>query len=418
MSSKKNDEKKTREELFRELDRLRNRVKELEAAEKERREAVEALRLSEHRCEKLVRESPDPIISLDSKGNFLSFNPAAEQVSGFSKEKVIGKHFAGIGMLDRESRSKALREFALITSGVERPPFELVFSCNNNGYRIMEANPRLIRNEDEQEWVEVTLRDLTGRRMAEEERKQLEERLRQAHKMQALGTLAGGIAHEFNNILGAIVGFTELTLDQLPENSVAEANLKRVLSASYRAAEMVKQILFFSQKEEKERSSVYLNDILEEALAGLENSVPANVEIRKNAEEGLQPILADRVQLRQVFTNLCSNAFFAMKEKGGVLDISLKEIEIDFEPVFGEESEASKYQQLIVADTGHGMDAATRGRIFEPYFTTREVGEGTGLGLAMVYGTVKSHRGKIRVYSEVGKGTKVHIFLPVKGEGE
>ena len=251
------------------------------------------------------------------------------------------------------------------------------------------------------------------RKRAEEERQKLEEQLLQAQKLEAIGTLAGGIAHDFNNILSAIMGYTELALLKVPEESKLRANLKQVLSASGRARETVKQILAFSRKEEREQRPVFLNDVVNEVLILLRSTLPATIEIRAHVEKTGHPVLANPSQVHQVIMNLCTNAAFAMREKGGTLEIALEEIDFDPAVINRKDLQPGRYNRLTVSDTGRGMTPEVRSRIFEPYFTTKQHGEGTGMGLAVVHGIVKTHGGEIAVYSVPGKGTTFDIFLPV-----
>jgi len=255
--------------------------------------------------------------------------------------------------------------------------------------------------------------DITERKFEEEAKQRLEEQLRHALKMEALGTLAGGIAHEFNNMLGTIIGFSELTIENLPKDSKNRRNLEKVLLAAGRATEMVKQILAFSRKEEEVRRPIYLSHIINEALSLIYSSLPSTIDIRAKIEESTQPVLADQTQIHQVIMNLCANAAHAMKEEGGILEIVLKEIEFQQTTSYHKELSPGRYQQLTISDTGHGMEEETLSRVFEPYFTTKKVGEGTGMGLAVVHGIVKNYRGEITIHSDVGKGTIFHIFLPL-----
>jgi nitrogen-specific signal transduction histidine kinase/ActR/RegA family two-component response regulator len=251
------------------------------------------------------------------------------------------------------------------------------------------------------------------RKRAEEERQRLEDQLLQAQKMEAIGTLAGGIAHDFNNILSAIIGFTELAMLKTPEDSKIRSHLKQVLSASNRAKDTIKQILAFSRKGDKEQKPIFLNEVVNEALKLLRSTLPSTIEIRSNVEKTKNPVLANSNQIHQLLMNLCTNAAYAMREKGGILEITLREIDFDPATINRRDLQPGLYNQLSVSDTGHGMTSEVRSRIFEPYFTTREHGEGTGMGLAVVHGIVKSHRGEIVVYSEPGKGTMFDIFLPI-----
>jgi PAS domain S-box-containing protein len=250
--------------------------------------------------------------------------------------------------------------------------------------------------------------------------KRLETQIRQAQKMEAIGTLAGGIAHDFNNILGAIMGYTDLALSNREMDSQLRNYLERVYQAGERARDLVKQILTFSRQTEQERTPVQIAVIVKEVLKLMRSSLPTTIEIQQDiiTPPGRDVVLADPTQIHQVLMNLCTNAAHAMRAKGGILGVSIWDIDAD--AAFVEqypEMEPGPYIKLTVSDTGHGMDAAVKERIFEPYFTTKGVGEGTGLGLAVVQGIVKSRGGAIFVTSEPGKGSIFHIFLP-RYEGE
>jgi signal transduction histidine kinase/ActR/RegA family two-component response regulator len=254
------------------------------------------------------------------------------------------------------------------------------------------------------------------RKHGEEKRHNLEDRLRHLQKMEAIGLLAGGIAHDFNNILGAVIGYTELAVLDIPDDSQTKSNLVQVLSAAERAKNIIKQILTFSRKHEEEKTLIYLSDVVNESLILLRSTLPATIEIRPELDKGLLPLIANPTQISQVIINLCSNAAYAMREKGGILRIALKEISIDAHSTNHPKMTPGKYQLLSTIDTGTGIPPGIRKRIFEPYFTTKKKGEGTGMGLAMVHGIVHSHGGDITVASKPGSGTTFHVYLPVTEE--
>ena len=287
---------------------------------------------------------------------------------------------------------------------------------------------RVINKKGRELWVEASsvslnwegklatmcfLRDIT-------KQKRLESQLIQLQKMEAIGRLAGGIAHDFNNILTAIIGYAELAHVKVSKDSSVWHNMEQVLKASYRAKDLVGQILAVSRKTEQENKSVQVAHIVKEALKFLRSSLPSTIEIRQEIsllpEKGI--VLADPTQIHQVVMNLCTNAARAMRGRGGILSVKLSEIEVD-------DSFASRYPDLkhgsyimlTVSDTGHGMDATVMERIFDPYFTTNIPGEGTGLGLAVVQGIVKSYNGMITVNSESDKGAAFDVYLPaIKAE--
>jgi PAS domain S-box-containing protein len=246
-----------------------------------------------------------------------------------------------------------------------------------------------------------------------EERRKTEAQLLHSQKMEAMGTLAGGIAHDFNNILAAIIGFSEMVEEDLPPESPSIPRIQRVLSAASRGRELVRQILAFSRKTEIARTPLSLLSLVQETVQLLRASLPTTIEIQLSTKAARDTVLASPTELQQILMNLATNASFAMMETGGILGISITNV--DFEPdspIFDADIEPGQYVQLVVTDTGSGMAPDVMKRIFEPFFTTREVGEGTGLGLAVVYGIVKSLHGTITVESELGVGSVFRVFLP------
>jgi PAS domain S-box-containing protein len=245
------------------------------------------------------------------------------------------------------------------------------------------------------------------------ERKRLEAQLRQAQKMEAIGTLAGGIAHEFNNILAAILGFTELTLYEVPQGSVASCNLQEILAAGQRAKRLIQQILAFSSRREPQRTRVKLHLLVQETLTLLRASLPSTIAIQQHIDRDVGTILADPTQMQQVLMSLCANAEYAMRETGGVLEIRLDAVEVDAACAAAHlDLHPGPYVRLTVRDTGQGMQPEVLARIFEPFYTTKEVGEGSGMGLAIVHGIIASHGGAITVESTPGCGTTFVLYLP------
>ena len=247
------------------------------------------------------------------------------------------------------------------------------------------------------------------------DRKQVEDQLRQSHKMEAIGTLAGGIAHEFNNILGIIIGNAELAIDDTPEWNPAHKNISEIKRAGLRAKEVVLQLLSFSRKTEQVQKPIDIAPVIKESIKLIRSSIPSNIEIHDHVPRSGDLILADTTQIHQVFINLCTNAAHAMDDNSeGFLKIFLDTVDIDekTDTRFAE-IHPGKYLELTVKDSGKGIEPKIRERIFDPYFTTKEIGMGTGMGLAVVHGIVTNHNGKILVNSEPGKGTSISILLPV-----
>ena len=286
----------------------------------------------------------------------------------------------------------------------KNPTFDVATQQGNQFYHI--SNAAIIHSNGTISMLTV-LKDTT-------ELKNLETQLIQAQKMESIGTLAAGIAHDFNNILFAIIGYTEMALQNIPVDSKPGKNLNKTLQAGKRAKDLVKQILAFSRKSESKKKPVQVHLIVNEVLKFLRSSLPATIQIHQQIEIGNDTVWADSTQLHQILMNLCTNASHAMMEKGGILQVSLEnvELDLDFTAQYSDIKPGS-YLKLTVSDTGHGMPPEVLNRIFEPYFTTKKKGAGTGLGMAVVHGIVKSHSGIIKAESEPGKGSVFYIYLPI-----
>jgi PAS domain S-box-containing protein len=245
------------------------------------------------------------------------------------------------------------------------------------------------------------------------ERKKLESRLQQSQKMESIGTLAGGIAHDFNNILYPIIGFSELLKEDLPPDSPEYESAQEIFNAGRRGGELVKQILAFSRQTEHKLSPVHFQKILTEVCKLIRSTVPSDIEIHQDIQKDCGLVMAEATQLHQIAMNLITNAYHAVEKASGKIAIQLKEIILDNDDLIDSPLQPGQYVMLSVSDNGVGIPKEIMNNIFEPYFTTKKKGKGTGLGLAVVYGILTEHKGDIKVYSEKGLGTTFNVYLPL-----
>jgi len=379
----------------------------------ERKQAAEALLESQKKYRSIFENAPVGIFHSTLDGRLIDTNPEAARMMGYASPQEL------ISAANQPSINKTL-----YVDPQFRPAFMRRVSAGQGQWLETEAHLRRQDGEGivarmlmrqipgDAERVEGFVEDITSRLRAEEEMRQLESQLLQAQKMEAIGTLAGGIAHDFNNILASLTGYTELALDDTHEGTEIRANLDQVLRACRRAKDLVKQILTFSRQDREEKQPVQVNLIVKEVLKFLRASLPATISIRQNLTAGSGKILADPTQVHQVLLNLCTNAAQAMEESGGVLDIALEEVSLEADNQPGMGLTPGPYLRLTVSDNGKGMAQEVMDRIFEPFFTTKTQGKGTGLGLAVVHGIVKSNGGDIQVSSEPGQGTTFQVLFP------
>ncbi len=251
------------------------------------------------------------------------------------------------------------------------------------------------------------------RKNIQKEKARLETRLRQAQRLEAIGTLAGGIAHDFNNILFPIIGYTEMLMGDMGNNSTCKPGLDAIYAAALRARDLVKQILTFSRHETGQLKLMKIQPVIKEALKLIRSTIPKTIEIHQDIDNACGPVKADPAQIHQIIMNLATNAFHAMEDTGGILNVELRQVRLSRDEIMIHELGEGEYLCLTVSDTGTGMDEETAERIFEPFFTTKEKGRGTGMGLSVVHGIVKRMKGAIRVYTEPGKGAMFNVYIPV-----
>ncbi|MGD9231788.1 MAG: ATP-binding protein, partial [Desulfobacterales bacterium] len=371
-----------------------------------RKNAEKALRQEEEKFRTFFEESPFGISIIDESGEYKYINPKFIEIFGYTLEDIpTGKEWFKKAFPNSEYRHLVIsvwKNDLKKSTFRESRPRTFKVTCKDGSEKIIHF--KAVTLEAGSQFV--IYEDITNQ-------EQLENQLRQAQKMESIGTLAGGIAHDFNNILGIILGNTELAMDDIYEGNPARFNLQEIRQATLRAKDVVRQLLSFARKTSLEKKPTNIAPIIIESLKLLRASIPTSIEIRRNITKDLDTILADPTQINQVLINLCTNADHAMPD-GGILEVNLKNVELDEDSKTQYSNlDSGRYVNLTVTDNGQGMNPEIIGRIFDPYFTTKEVGKGTGLGLSVVHGIVKSHGGGISVDSELGKGTSFRIYFPV-----
>jgi len=350
----------------------------------------------------------DGVIVTDLEGRITLMNQMAESITGWSQREALcqplNEVFHIFNQKTREPCENPVEKVLETGRIVGLANDTVLLSRDGNERVIADSGSPIMRSDGNTIGVVLVFRDITERLM-------IEDRLRQSQKMEAIGTLAGGIAHEFNNILGIIIGNNELAVDHIPEWNPARECIEEIRAASFRAKNVVRQILSFARKTSIERKPIKIGPILEDTLKLLRSSIPTTIDIRHEISCERDTVLADPTQINQILMNLCTNAAHAMREEGGLLEVTLQNVKLG---VRNEELnlEPGNFVKLVVRDTGHGIDPKIMGRIFDPYFTTKGLADGTGMGLSVVQGIVNSYDGTITVKSEVGKGSVFEVLLP------
>jgi PAS domain S-box-containing protein len=387
---------------------VRERTAELQADLEQRKRMAEDLRITEEKFSKAFHSSPIALaIRRLSDNRFIEINASCEALTGYPAAELLGRSAADLMLYagtppatEVEPNSSTVRSFK------EK---EIKLRTKRGDIRAVVESAEIISVGGEA-CALTTLMDVTERRL-------LEEQLRQSQKLEAIGTLAGGIAHDFNNILSAVAGYAELTRMELGGNHPAADNLDHIKKASNRAKNLVQQLLSFSRPQPQARRIIALQSVIEESVGLLRATLPAGIELATSIHDNAPPVLADANQIHQVLLNLCTNATHAIESGAGKIEISLRGVLLDSEQISKLPGlQVGWFACLAVTDSGTGMDATLIARIFEPFFTTKATGHGTGLGLSVVHGIMKSHDGGILVTSKPGLGTTFQLFFP-KAQG-
>jgi PAS domain S-box-containing protein len=371
----------------------------------DRKEAELSLQRSEARFRALIEGAADLIGVADAKGRVLYQSPSTERVLGYPTEELRALKLLELVHPDDAAAVGAMTNQAHEAGGT---PLPVAFRVRHRdgSWRRIDAVCRSLPEQSPEGFIVMNARDVT-------ERYALEQQLARSQKLQAMGTLAGGIAHDFNNLLAVILGNADLARRDLPGAHPASESVGEIVDAAHRARELVRRILLFSRPHEHVLRTIDLAPVAAEAVKLLRSTLPAGVELRFHVARGLPLVRADAFQLDQIIFNLATNAWHAMEGEAGEIDVRLEACRVDSRlRERAPELQPGPYVRLSVRDTGRGMDEATHARIFEPFFTTKPTGEGTGLGLSVVHGIVRSHGGSVVVESRLGRGTTVDVYLP------
>ncbi len=370
----------------------------------QRRQIQIALREPEEKYRSLFEESKDAVFISTTKGKLIDINPAGVELFGYaSKDEILRIDISQelyVNPHDREVFHKKLAEAGFVKN------YELILKRKDGKKLIALESATVVRDEQGKTVAyQGIIHDLT-------ERKQIEEQLFQAQKMETVGTLVGGIAHEFNNLLTVILGNVEFGKQDSKPSDAVYRNFNRIEKAAIQARDIISQLLSFCRRQGLQAKRLNLNETIEKFLKMVQRILNDNIKLKADLSPDLAPVLADSVQIQQVLMNLCVNAQQAMPQGGQII---IKTRNIKAEQIKGSarpNTKSNKLIQLTITDTGIGMDKKTQAKIFEPFFTTNRVGEGTGLGLSVVFGIVQQQNGHIEVFSKRNMGTTFHIYFP------
>ena len=389
--------------------KLEKTVEKLRNALETQKTVAEALVRKTEELEKFFLVELDLLCVLDEVGNFRLINPAWEKTLGYTPKELIGHKITEFIHPDHvPPTQEAIAELALHKEGID---FINRHLCKDGTSRWLEWRAAPVGK-----LIYAAARDITQQRLARQEHEAMAVKLCQAQKMEAVGRLAGGVAHDFNNLLTAIEGYADILLKKVPTSDPKRADLEEIRKAAERAAALTRQLLTFSRKQPAAPQSLVINNTIRNLEKMLRRLIGENFEISFLLDPGLKPIKADPSQMEQVIVNLMLNARDSMPN-GGKLVFETHNVRIESQTAYSRDAiPPGDYAQLVITDSGIGMDAETQAHLFEPFFTTKEPGKGTGLGLATVFGIVKQSNGHIFVCSELSIGTTVKIYLPVSDQ--
>ena len=398
------------------LHRYRKNRDELRVLSERLQSSLESLQESEERWSFALEGAGDGVWDWDIPSAQVYFSPRWKQMLGFSDNEIgTSPHewHSRVHPDDRHEAEHILSQFSLQSNVQSR----IRLQCKDGSYKWLFVRGKVIDRSPSGEPLRVigTCADISLIKQLEEQQIAYEARLQQTYKMEAIGTLAGGIAHDFNNILGSILGYSELAKRHIDPESKQYQHINQVVLAGNRAKALVQQILAFSRQSEKKHEALDLIPLIKETATMLRPSLPATIKINLNLPDKTSQIYGDPTELNQILLNLCTNAFHAMEKKGGSLSIELQECylkdqcqEISIAP--------GHYLLLSVSDSGVGIPTDVKNRIFDPYFTTKDQGKGSGMGLSIVHGIMRSYGGSVTCSSEVGVGTRFHLYFPVANQ--
>ncbi len=374
----------------------------------ERKQAEESLLEHEEQYRAVVDNTGDYIMRYDKNFRHIYANRLALEATGLPIDQYIGKTHREMGFPDHLCKLwKKNIKLVFDTGKQQNIEFDVELAEGNMSLEL-QLNPEFAADGSVATVIGIS-RDITSRKQADLERKRLESRLHQAQKMESIGQLAGGIAHDFNNILYPIIGFTEISIEDLPKDHPVQENLIDILQGAKRARDLVKQILSFSNQRDIEQKTIPLQPLIKETLNLLRATIPSNIEIKQNLFIDDIYIFANATEIHEIIMNLCTNSYHAMEKNGGRLTVGLHLSQ----PIKDYMMPSADYCCLSISDTGSGIPQEMIDNVFDPYFTTKEQGKGSGLGLSVIHGIVESYNGKIEIQSEPEKGTTVNVFIPV-----